>query len=67
MNGFKCFPSKGLSTNFYRLQFYDDMYFDKLSEGGPRRIMQCDGNAGLRPGLAAGQHWAKERLGENVC
>ena len=62
-NGLKSFPSKGLN-NFYRLQYYDDMYFDKMCEGGPRRLVQCDGNAGLRPGWAPGQHWAKERLGE---
>ena len=40
------------------------MYFDKMCEGGPRRLVQCDGNAGLRPVWAPGQHWAKERLGE---
>jgi len=25
MNGFKCFPCKGLSTSFYRLEYYDVM------------------------------------------
>ena len=57
------FPSRGLSTNFYRLQYYNGMYFDKMCEGDPRR----GGNAGLRPGWAPGQHWAKERLGEKAC
>ena len=46
MNGLKDFPSKGLSTNFYRLQYYDGMCFDKMCEGGPRRLVQRDGNAG---------------------
>ena len=37
-----------------------------MCEGGSRRLVQCGGNAGLRPGWAPGQHWAKERLGEKV-
>ena len=48
--------SKGLSTDLYRLQYYDGMCIDKMCEGGPRR-----------PGWAPGQHWAKERLGEKAC
>ena len=67
MNGVKCFASIGLSTNFYMLQYYDGMCFEKMCEGGPRRLVQCGGNAGLRPGWAPGQHWAKERLGEKAC
>ena len=67
MNGFKCFPSKGLSTTFYRLQYYDGMCFEKMCEGGSRRLVQCGGNEGLHPGWAPGQHWAKERLGEKAC
>ena len=43
------------------------MCFDKMCEGDPRRLVQCGGNAGLRPGWAPGQHWAKERLGEKAC
>ena len=66
MKGLKSFPSKGLS-NFYRLQYYNGMYFDKMCEGGPICLVQCDGNAGLRPGWAPGQHLAKERLGEKAC
>ena len=66
MNGLKHFPSKGLS-NFYRLPYYDDMYFDKMCEVGPRRLVQYDENAGLRPWWTPGQHWAKERLGEKAC
>ena len=46
MNGLKGFPSKGVSTNFYRLQYYDGMCFDKMCEGGPKRLVQRDGNAG---------------------
>ena len=61
MNGFKSFLSKGFS-NFYRLQYYDGMYFEKMCEGVPRRLEQCDGNAGLRPGWAPGQHWQKSVL-----
>ena len=61
MNGLKSFPSEGLS-NFYRMQYYDDIYLEKMCGGGPRRLVQCDGNAGLRPGWAPGQHWAKSVL-----
>ena len=69
MNGLKSVPSKGLS-NFYRQQYCDGMYFmyfDKTCEGGRRRLAQCNGNAGLRPVWAPGQHWAKERLCEKSC
>ena len=62
MNGFKCFPSKGVSTTFYRLQYYEGMCFDKMCEGGSRRLVQCGGNDGLRPGWAQGNTGQKSVL-----
>ena len=55
MHGLKCFPSIGLSTSFYKLQYYDGMDFDKICEGVPRRFVRCSGNAGLRPGWPHGK------------
>ena len=68
-NGLKSFPSKGLNNfyNFYRLQYYDDMYFDKMCEGCPRRLVQCDGNAGLRPGGPQGNTGQKSVLAKKAC